>query len=42
MKESAPLVVGKLRLLWARMRGHWVQRKDGTTLWKDGDLDEKL
>ena len=22
--------------------GQWVQRKDETTLWKDGDLAEKL
>ena len=22
--------------------GQWVHRKDGTTLWEDGNLDEKL
>ena len=36
------VVAGKLRSRWARMWGHWIQLKDGTTLWEDGGLDEKL
>ena len=38
----SPLINGKIHLRWVHMWRHWVQRKYGTTLWEDFDLDEKL
>ena len=38
----SPLMVGKLRSRWAQMWGQWLQWKNGTTMWEDGDLDGKL
>ena len=38
----APLVVGKICLIWARMEGKWVQRKDGEIMWEYGYLAGNL
>ena len=40
--RMVPLVVVKLHSQWEWMRGKIVQCNDGTTLWEDGELTEKL
>ena len=33
---------GKIHSQYVLIRKQWEQRKDVTTLWEDGDLDENL